>query len=177
MSNSNCGGNVVSLTEHKQQVEKLKQDYEDLYNDLIASGKTESDALAIVRHIESQQEDYFNSIQDDVMQIRKHFTISWLEDHFKWSGLKNQQKKDLLWQLGMNVKGGKKWYLRDERVRNEDGKDGNTARVQPIVYGQERLDDEWINLRFADFSKVASEEAQDWRRRKNGGSLKIKGRK
>jgi hypothetical protein len=174
MSYNNAGGssNVVNLAEHKEQLELLKQEFKDLYEDLIATGKSEGDALTIVRHIEAQQDNYFESVKED--KPRLFFTIEWMEDHFEWSKMSNKKRTELLWKMGMNVKGGGRWYLRDERVRNEDGKDGNTARVQPIVYGQERVDDEWITLRHDDFSKVSSEEAQDWRRWKNGGSLKVK---
>ena len=173
MSN-NERGNVVSLSEHKKLVEDVKNEFKDLYDDLVGQGRSEADALAIVRHIESQQDNYFHNVQYEVFQIRKHFTLVWLEDHFQWSKINNKQRKTILWDLGMDVKKGKRWYQQDERVRNEDGKDGNIARIQAVIYGQERLDDEWVNMRYDDFSKVASEEAQDWRRRKSGGILRVK---
>lgn len=175
INNQNRGSNIVNLMEYRSELELLKQEYQDLYQDLIGQGKGEVDAMTIVRHIQSQEENYFRSVKDD--KPRLHFTVEWLQDNLNWDSLSDKQKTEVLWNLGMNVKYGERWYAKDERVRNEDGKDGNMARVQSIVYGYERLDDDWINLRFDDFSKVSSEEAQDWRRRKNGGSLKIKGRK
>jgi hypothetical protein len=174
MPNNYGSNNVVSLSEHRKEIELVKAEFKDLYDDLIATGKSESDTFMIVRHIESQQDNYFHNVQYEVFQIRKHFTLVWLEDHFQWSKTNNKQRKTILWDLGMDVKKGKRWYQQDERVRNEDGKDGNTARIQAVIYGQERLDDEWVNMRYDDFSKVASEEAQDWRRRKSGGILRVK---
>lgn len=175
INNQDRGSNIVNLMEWKNELELLKEEYQDLYRDLVGQGKSDSDAMTIVRHIQSQEENYFQSVKED--KPRLHFSVEWLQDNLNWNSLNDKQKTEVLWNLGMNVKYGEGWYLKDERVRNEDGKDGNFAKLQPIVYGYERLDDDWINLRYDDYSKVSSDAAQDWRRWKNGGSLKIKGKK
>jgi len=160
------GGNVTQMQEYKEEVDKIRFDsYADLYEDLVSQGKSQSDAVRICKHLQAQEQKYFDTVQSEPIQIRKHFTVAWLDRHYGFTHLEHNDKNELLWNLGLDVKGKKSWHIREERARDEDRLEGNTAPLQSCVFGDERKDSAWLSMRDSNGHRVASDEAQDWVRR------------
>jgi len=152
---------VVNIEEWKKELEGLKSDYQDLYNDLIESGKTLSEALTIVRHVKRQEPEYWAATE--FMDIQLSFLVEDLNG-YGWGGKSKKERADMLWELGMNTKTGK-WTqsLRRKMV-------GTKLEWKEVVWGGERLDKGWLTKRREDFTHYASDEARDiYRMRKDYG--------
>lgn len=153
--------NVTNIEEWKEELEALKKDYQDLYNDLIDSGKTLSEALNIVRHVKRQEPEYDETVYD--IDIQVSFLLEDLEK-YGYKGKDIKGKEDMLWELGMNTKTGK-WAttLRRKMV-------GVRLEWKEVVWGGERLDKGWLTKRREDYTYYASDEARDlYRMRKDYG--------
>lgn len=156
----NLGGTVLSIQEYLDKEEILMENYMDLYTDLILSGKSKRDAMEIVKHVKSQEAGYLDALERDAIHLQISFKMKDLKE-VGWNSMQREEKEDLLWACGMDVKGHKTWHIMDRRVR-----EGNGTEVQTVVYGGERSDAAWLLERDPETGKrLASDEAlmQSWR--------------
>lgn len=147
----------------KKQGETLMDAYRyGLAEDLRDLGKTEEEIEAELERWDSsakaQEARYsIDETQDknNRIEVRVQYPVEDLCKHTSWKSMDKKARRGLLWGLGFNTK--KYDYYIEERVYTK--LDGVSRGYGEVVYGQERLDKEWLNQRDSGGRRVASDAA------------------
>lgn len=135
--------------------DKLFEEKLDFFHYLKENGFTGSAAeaanLAEYKITHKEEVDAFKKL----VQIGKTIPLEYLEGFFR---LKDKEKKDLLWELGLNTRGFK-WVLDVQCYVS-----GEKRMCGYVVYGQERTDKEWLTI-VINGRNVASDEARFYKDR------------
>ncbi len=147
-------------------IDNLKEEYEDLYNHWMDNGIPQHKAIEMLNALPDQDSLYQTNISDVSVQIS--FNIDWLEDNTDWMERDTKGKGYLLWQLGMDTK-TKGYFQESRRVMV-----GTKQEYKEVVYGQERLDSDWITKTYpvdggTNHLHYASQTALDYVWRKKHG--------
>lgn len=159
-------GSVVQMSTYIEEIEKLIKENEDLYLWYRKQNNSRADSLGLVRDYSKLQQHYLDTACKYSIQIS--FRVDELKDKFNWHCLKDREKDRLLWNLGMDTYNCQ-WDTHLRRVWDIRGNEKLPKKAQllikEVVYGNERLDDEWLNLRKEDYSFYASYEARNYKLR------------
>lgn len=155
-------------------LESLREDAAFLFEHIIEEGKSESEALEMIKVIVSDGDLYLRKTEHITVPIR--FKISWLKAHTNWSTMSYKEKDRLLWGIGMDSRNYK--YEEGRLFCGENTVDGYRYNLVEYVYGQERLDKGWLELRKpvnngTGYTYYSSEEARDyvWFRKHGRGAM------
>lgn len=155
-------------------------DYISLKEDLMSIGYEEEEAAHLCRKTYNKEVERNQRAKVDADRgVYLRHQIS-MEDILRlvpnWYQIKTQEKKDILWELGLNTKSdnpSKKVFFYDERIhKREDGK----IVYGKLIYGNERIDEEWLKKRI-DGKLVSTFAAQTYERFKNDPSYEREIRK
>src|SRR5690606_21076700 len=143
---------------------EIPTQYKSLYKDLIGLGKSREEAKEIIERLQRQEEDYQESPEEDEGREITKRGISLRIQYSKsdilvlipnWDSLPLETKEEYLWSLGINTKKGH-FYEEDRIHTTIKGK----KIFGTVIYGQERLDKEWIRKLDKNGRSVASDEAK-----------------
>ena len=155
------------MTELKQQdidfLEGLKEEAVFLFEHITENGIDEERAVEMVKVIVRDNDLYLRKSANITVPIR--FKLDWLEENADWGNMDYKERDKLLWNIGMDTKNYK--YEEGKLFCGENTPQGYTYDLVDYVYGQERLDHKWINMKMpvnngTNFTHYASEEARDY---------------
>jgi len=146
----------------------IKEDYQDLYNELITLGKTSEEALAYIEELQIKEEVHYGEdgakIGDGVIIRIQYSKDDILAVYPNWDNFPETQKKHVLWGIGLDTQ--KHRYFEEDRIHNNARGDRVFGTV---IYGSERTDKEWRFKLDNRGKSVASEEAKSYHRMKDPG--------
>lgn len=151
------------VTKKKQDKGKLnlKEEYSSLYTTLKEGGATEKEIQKELKQYHkfktSLEHDRPEAEADDKsrhISLRVQYPLEDIKKYTSWDSMTEDEKDTLLWGIGYNTK--KYHYYIEHRQLPYNG---GEPKYGYVVYGQERLDKEWITARDKNGKRVASDEA------------------
>lgn len=159
---------LASNEENIKFLNSLKEKATFLFEHIIENGKSEEEALEMVKVIAKDNDLYLRKTASIVVPIR--FKLSWLLEHTKWESMDWKGRDRLLWGLGMNTRDYK--YEEGKLFCGDNTTQGYKYNLVDYVYGQERLDKGWLEMKKpvnngTNFVHYSSEEAREyaWQRK------------
>lgn len=139
-----------------EETHKIIEHYEDYYKWLTEDCKLPHHvAMQGIYDAKGVNKIYIMNSEKFVIQLAFN-----LNDLYKigWNGWEEVDKRNRLWDLGMDTH-NTGYYIEQRRVRIE-----GDMMLTTVVYGGERLDDEWLLSRNPDFTHKASLDAREYKR-------------
>jgi len=145
----------TNITEWKEKREELREEYLEMYLSLRDSGYSEADTFSVINTMESEKDRYMTFT--DLVDVQITLELDYLEETVGWSGLSPSVKRNLLFNLGYDIRGvGYDTFLKITR-----SKEDNKPQVSKVVIGSERMDKTWLTKLDDNMNNVASKEVRD----------------
>lgn len=122
----------------------LREEYEDLYKELLSVGKDENE----IEEILTNTHNGVDSITGDTeVGIRIQYSLKDLRQFCPWGTMTDKQKRDALWGIGFDTKKYNFYVTECLHTRINSKRDYGL-----VVYGSERVDKAWTTKLISDGS-------------------------
>ena len=140
--------NVKQETQEDKIKKLCEVEFKDLYDHLRSNGVPLQKAIDMIQALAAQNEVYMENSES--LTIQTAIPLDKLEEHYGWEGLSLEDKRKVLYSLGMDT--NKKGFYTEKRRILE----GTSQVIKDVVYGEERTDKHWVK------SGYASQAVQDY---------------
>ena len=167
--------NILSFEKKQQEVRDEQARKTKVINDCAAlmawcekEGMPVEEAFPLVDELKKGIDTYY-SYWDNIQGIQKSLTVEWLEKYTKWASMGRDERSDLLWGIGFDTKKFATGQMKRLVMHNKK------EALTEVVYGMERGDKEWLNLRHDEtYEHYASFEARTQATHHRYGGISVK---